>query len=116
MGARYNAVIGEGERANNHYKGMVFRLSLYNALSTRCCDNVDGLKVVTLENAIYMEVKNDIVFLIDTDIHLWEYQSTMQRSARRAERKGHKRKPSLQRGAFHGIQVAGTVCKDDVLA
>ena len=84
---------------------MVFRLlfldkvrllSLYNALSTRRCDNVD--------------------VLIGTDIYLWEHQSTMQRSARRAERKGHKRKPSLQRGAFHGIQVAGTVCKDDVLA
>ena len=51
-------------------------LSLYNALSSRRCDNIDDLKVVTLEDAIYMEMKNDIAFLVGTDIHLWEHQST----------------------------------------
>ena len=48
-------------------------LSLYNALSSKRCDNIDDLKVVTLQDAIYMEMKNDIAFLIGTDIHLWEH-------------------------------------------
>lgn len=73
------------ERVNSKYKDTVFRLlfsdkdrllSLYNALSTRHCNNTDELEVVTLESAIYMEVKNDIAFLIGTDIHLYEHQST----------------------------------------
>ena len=28
-------------------------------------------------DAIYMEVKNDIAFLIGTDIHMYEHQSTI---------------------------------------
>ena len=82
----------QDERVNTKYKvwqsqhrDTVFRLlfsdkqrllSLYNAMSEHLCDNIDDLKVVTLENAIYMEVKNDIAFLVDTDIHMWEHQST----------------------------------------
>ena len=71
---------------NVHYKDTVFRLlfsdkarllSLYNALSSKRCDNIDDLKVVTLEDAIYMEMKNDIAFLVGTDIHMWEHQSTV---------------------------------------
>ena len=73
------------DNVNVHYKDTVFRLlfsdkarllSLYNALSPNHCDNPDLLKVVTLDDAIYMEVKNDIAFLVGTDIHLWEHQST----------------------------------------
>ena len=76
----------QDERVNTHYKDTVFRLlfsdkerllSLYNALSTKRCDNIDDLTVVTLADAIYMEVKNDIAFLVGTDIHLWEHQSTV---------------------------------------
>lgn len=70
---------------NFKYKDTVFRmlfsdkkrlLSLFNAISPRRCDDVDQLEVVTLENAIYMELKNDIAFLLQDDIHLWEHQST----------------------------------------
>ena len=69
---------------NTKYKDTVFRLlfsdkkrllSLYNAMSGRPCNSVDDLKVVTLENAIYMEVKNDIAFLLGDCLHLWEHQS-----------------------------------------
>ena len=76
----------QDERVNTHYKDTVFRLlfsdkarllSLYNALSERRCDNIDELKVVTLKDAIYMEVKHDIAFLIGTDIHMYEHQSTI---------------------------------------
>ena len=75
----------QDERVNTKYKDTVFRLlfsdkerllSLYNAISDRPCDNIDDLKVVTLENAIYMEVKNDIAFLLGDCLHLWEHQST----------------------------------------
>ena len=85
-GAGYNAGMAEDERVNFKYKDTVFRLlfsdkerllSLYNALSTKRCDNIDDLTVVTLADAIYMEVKNDIAFLVGTDIHLWEHQSTI---------------------------------------
>ena len=71
---------------NVNYKDTVFRmlfsdkarlLSLYNALSPKRCDNIDDLVVVTLADAIYMEVKNDIAFLVGTDIHMWEHQSTI---------------------------------------
>ena len=70
---------------NFRYKDTVFRmlfsdkvnlLSLYNAISPKRCDNIEELRVVTLANAIYMGVKNDIAFLIGDDIHLYEHQST----------------------------------------
>ena len=34
------------------------------------------LEIVTLENAIYMGMKNDLAFIIDTDLFLYEHQST----------------------------------------
>lgn len=77
--------MAKDEQINFKYKDTVFRmlfsdkerlLSLYNALSEKYCDNIDDLTVVTLADAIYMEVKNDIAFLVGTDIHLWEHQST----------------------------------------
>ena len=76
---------GRGTALNRQIKDTVFRLlfsdkerllSLYNALSPKRCDNINELTVVTLADAIYMEVKNDIAFLVGTDIHLWEHQST----------------------------------------
>ena len=82
----YNVHMAPPNRANTHYKDTVFRLlfsdkqrllSLYNAMSDKACDNADDLTVVTLADAIYMEVKNDIAFLVGTDIHLWEHQSTI---------------------------------------
>ena len=51
-------------------------MSLYNALNKTSYNNPDELKVVTLDNAIYMEVKNDIAFLIADSLHLYEHQST----------------------------------------
>ena len=39
-------------------------------------DNPEMLEIVTLENAIYMGMKNDLAFIIDTDLFLYEHQST----------------------------------------
>ena len=70
---------------NRCYKDTVFRmlfadkenlLSLYNAMNGKSYTNPDDLEIVTLENAIYMEMKNDLAFIIDTRLYLYEHQST----------------------------------------
>mgnify|MGYP005903151515 CR=1 FL=1 len=79
--------MAQKERAtvNRNYKDTVFRmlfsdrrnlLSLYNAISGAHYDNPEMLEIVTLENAIYMGMKNDLAFIIDTDLFLYEHQST----------------------------------------
>lgn len=51
-------------------------LSLYNAINGTAYENADDLEIVTLENAIYMGMKNDLAFIIDTNLFLYEHQST----------------------------------------
>lgn len=67
------------------YKDTVFRLlykdparalSLYNSImGTDYCD-VELLQFNTLENAIYMNVKNDLSFIIADRLNIYEQQST----------------------------------------
>lgn len=52
-------------------------LELYNAVSGRHYGNPDELEIVTLENAIYMGIKNDLAFIIDLNLHMYEHQSTV---------------------------------------
>lgn len=68
------------------YKDTVFRmlfkekrrlLELYNAVNKSCYTDPEELEIVTLENAIYMEMKNDLAFVIDFQLHLYEHQSTV---------------------------------------
>ena len=75
----------EQPTANRNYKDTVFRmlfsdrknlLSLYNAVSGSHYDDPEKLEIVTLENAIYMGMKNDLAFIIDTNLFLYEHQST----------------------------------------
>ena len=72
--------------ANRQYKDTVFRmlfsekenlLSLYNAVNGSHYQNAETLKIVTLENAIYMGMKNDLAFMLETNIYLYEHQSTI---------------------------------------
>lgn len=80
-----------GEANLNHppiqrsYKDTVFRmifrekknlLSLYNALNGTAYGNVEDLEITTLENAVYMNYKNDISFVFDFELLLYEHQST----------------------------------------
>ena len=51
-------------------------LELYNAVSGKHYTDPGVLEINTLENAIYMTVKNDISFLIDGRLSLYEHQST----------------------------------------
>ena len=52
-------------------------LSLYNAVTGSHYQNAEALKIVTLENAIYMGMKNDLAFMLETNIYLYEHQSTI---------------------------------------
>ena len=76
---------GKMLRANKKYKDTVFRmlfsdrenlLSLYNAINGTTYENPEALEIVTLENAIYMGMKNDLAFIMDTNLYLYEHQST----------------------------------------
>ena len=70
---------------NRTYKDTVFRklfsdrknlLSLYNAINGTVYTDETELEIVTLESAIYMGMKNDLAFIIDTNLFLYEHQST----------------------------------------
>ena len=70
---------------NRSYKDTLFRmlfqekealLSLYNAVGQTDYKDASQLEIVTLENAIYMNMKNDLAFLINLDLNLYEHQST----------------------------------------
>lgn len=51
-------------------------LELYNAVSGKHYEDPELLEINTLDNAIYMSMKNDISFLIDARLALYEHQST----------------------------------------
>lgn len=85
VAAKKTQKTGAALTANRNYKDTVFRmlfsdrknlLSLYNAINGTAYENPDDLEIVTLENAIYMGMKNDLAFIIDTNLFLYEHQST----------------------------------------
>lgn len=51
-------------------------LELYNAINHSNYQNPEQLVITTIEGAIYMGVKNDLSFLIDSVMNLYEAQST----------------------------------------
>lgn len=74
------------KEAQKKYKDTVFRLlfkdpknalSLYNGLSGTDYTDPTLLEYNTLENAIYMNLKNDLSFVIAHQMHLYENQSTV---------------------------------------
>ena len=67
----FKAVFG---RDNEHSKR--WRLELYNALNGTSYTDPDTLEVNTIENVIYMTMKNDVSFLVDSQMTLYEQQST----------------------------------------
>ena len=69
----------------DNYKDRLFRfvfknkkdlLDLYNAINGTDYDNPEELEVNTLENVLYLSMKNDLSFLIDAELNLYEHQST----------------------------------------
>ena len=72
-------------KVNKKYKDRLFRMvfnrkeeliSLYNAISHSEYTDPEELEIYTLEDVIYMKMKNDLAFLIDDVLNLWEHQST----------------------------------------
>ena len=72
-------------KVQRNYKDTFFRmlfkdkenlLSLYNALNKTHYTDVDMLEITTLENAVYMNYKNDVSFVFDSELMPYEHQST----------------------------------------
>ena len=70
---------------NRLYKSRIFAmlyqdkkelLDLYNAISGKHYEDPELLEINTLENTIYMTMRNDLSFLIDFRLSLYEHQST----------------------------------------
>lgn len=73
------------KKPNRLYKSRLFvmifeerknLLELYNAVSGKNYKDPELLEINTLENAIYMSMKNDLSFLLDARLSLYEHQST----------------------------------------
>lgn len=70
---------------NRRYKDVLFRrlfrekrdlLELYNALNGSAYTDPEALEVITLEDVIFMKMKNDLSFIIGNTLNLYEHQST----------------------------------------
>ena len=70
---------------NRIYKARIFEmlfsekkelLELYNAVNKTDYKDPEQLEINTLENAIYMAMHNDISFVLDMKVSLYEHQST----------------------------------------
>lgn len=78
----------DGVYVNTKYKDRLFRfifgaeenkkylLSLYNAVNQSDYADVDAIEITTLEDVIYIKMKNDVSFLFDSELNLYEHQST----------------------------------------
>ncbi|MBQ1171779.1 MAG: hypothetical protein IIX48_04165 [Lachnospiraceae bacterium] len=74
-------------RPKKQVKDIVFRLifgnnkeallQLYNALNKTKYTDPNELRIVTLDNAIYISMKNDLAFLLVGTINMYEHQSTV---------------------------------------
>ena len=70
---------------NRQYKDRLFKLvfkekedllQLYNAINGNDYNNPDDIEVNTLDDVVYMGMKNDISFLLTDILNLYEHQST----------------------------------------
>ena len=60
----------------NNERSKRWRLELYNALNGTNYTDPDALELNTLENVIYIKMHNDVSFLIDSQMTLYEHQRT----------------------------------------
>ncbi len=70
---------------NKKYKDRLFQrvfedkkdlLELYNAMNRTSYQNPDDLEITTLEDVIYLSMKNDLSIIIASSLNLYEHQST----------------------------------------
>ena len=78
-------IVRENAPVYYNYKDRVFRLlfkekrrllELYNGLNGTNYSNEEELTVNTLDNAIFIKMKNDLSFIIDSSMCLYEHQSS----------------------------------------
>lgn len=72
---------------NREYKDRLFRLRfgsdeykedmlcLYNAVNRTSYTNPADITITTIDDVIYIKMKNDVSLIIDGNISLWEHQS-----------------------------------------
>ena len=74
---------------NRKYKDSLFRfifnnkeaaLSLYNAINDSDYQETDAMEFYTMNDFLYMGMKNDLSFLLDWNLTMFEYQCRTQRS------------------------------------
>ena len=73
-------------KANNNHKDTLFKtlfgknkenaLSLYNAINGTNYTESENLEYTTMEDVLYMKMKDDVSFLVGTSLNLYEHQST----------------------------------------
>ena len=75
-------------KTNRRYKDRLFialfgsperkelTLELYNALNGTSYTNPDDIEINTLDDVIYIDMKNDISFILQDDLNMYEQQST----------------------------------------
>lgn len=51
-------------------------LALYNAVNGSNYDNPEEIEYNTIEDAVYLGMRNDVSFIIVDELNLWEHQST----------------------------------------
>ena len=73
---------------NNQHKDRLFKflfgnpenrlwtLNLYNAINNSKYDDPENIQFNTIEEAVYLGMKNDVSFIIMSELNLWEHQST----------------------------------------
>lgn len=70
---------------NRQHKDKLFRiifndkkelLGLYNALSGKDYKSTEDLEIVTIDDAVFIGMKDDIAFIINDYVNLYEHQST----------------------------------------
>lgn len=81
--------IQETVSTNREYKDRLFclrfgseeyktdMLSLYNAINGTTYSNPDDITITTIEDVIYVKMKNDVSLVLDGNMPLWEHQSTV---------------------------------------
>ena len=72
-------------RGNRKHKDRLFQkvferkedlLALYNAVNHTSYTNAEELEITTLDDVIYLSMKNDLSFIISATLNLYEHQST----------------------------------------
>lgn len=80
--------VNDEVKVNREYKDRLFRLifgaeenkryllDLYNAVNHTSYVNVEDIEITTLEDVIYVKMKNDVSFLLDSELSLYEHQGS----------------------------------------